>query len=322
MNAEELIERLRKSFHAPSTKDEKFKVVLVCIVISTTFWFFNALNQENYTTQISYPIQWSFDGDRYLVVGELPERIPVEVNGGGWDLMTRSFGFNMSPIDIVLASPQESKYILTSQLRGDLSRNLDPVTINYVIRDSLKYDIQERVTRRLALQFDPSNITFDSDYKLNSDYRLRPDSIEVEGPKSIIESLPEYIDLSADINEVDGDFDDNIDLPALAEYVEPSVNQVNLSFEVIRFISISEQHDVELLNLPDTSWRPVNGQILVDYVIGETEFDATDSTRIRLVADFERMDSNDSTITVEVITGRSMIERIQLSSETIKMIKP
>ena len=322
MNAEELIERLRKSFNAPSTKDEKFKVVLVCIVISTTFWFFNALNQENYTTQINYPLEWSFDNDKFQVVGDLPQKISVEVNGGGWDLMTLSLGFNMSPIDIALVNPQESKYILTSQLRGELSRSLDPITINYLIRDSLKYNIQERVSRKLALQFDSSNVTYNSDYKLNSEFRLRPDSMEVTGPKSIVEGLPDPIRLNAELNEVDGDFDDIIDLPTISEYVVPLISQVNLSFEVIRLISVSERHNVKLVNLPDTSWRAENSQILVDYVIGETEFDATDSTRIQLVADFERMNSKDSTIIIEVITGRSMIERVRLSSKTIKMIRP
>lgn len=322
MNAEELIERLKKSFNAPSTKDEKFKVVLVCIVISTTFWFFNALNQDNYTTQINYPIEWSFNEERFQIVGELPDRIPVEVNGGGWDLMTRSFSFNMPPIEIVLASPQDSKYILTSQLRGDLSRNLDPVTVNYIIRDSLKYDIQERVSRKLALQFDPSNVIFDSDYKINSEYRLSPDSIQVKGPKSVVEELPSVIKLNPELNEIDGDFDDMVDLPTISEYVLPSISQVNLSFEVIRYISISEPHTVELVNLPDTSWRTENSTILVDYFIGETEFDASDSTRIKLVADFDRMNGQDSTIRIEVITGRSMIERLRLSSESIKMIRP
>lgn len=321
MNAEELIERFRKSLNAPSSKDEKYKVVLICIVISTTFWFFNALNQDDYTTQINYPVSWTYDGQGYQVVGELPERIPVEVAGGGWDLMTRSFGFNMTPIQISLSSPDESKYILTSQLRGELSRNLDPVTINYIIADSLNYDIQRITERTIALRLDDSGISVDSDYRISSEYSLSPDSIKVSGPISIVSQMPSVLPVLADINNVDEDYEGDVDLPALPRLVSSEVDKTTLRFELMRYINITERHNIELVNLPDTSWKAEIPEVLVQYVIGEAEFDATDSTRIRIVADFQQMSPQDSTVQLEVIEGRSLIENLTLSIQEVKIIK-
>lgn len=321
MNAEELIERLKKSFHAPSTKDEKFKVVLVCIVISTTFWFFNALNQEDYSTQINYPIEWTFDQTKYQVVGELPARIPIEVNGGGWDLMARSFGFNMPPLQIVLLNPEQKKSMLTSKLRGDLSRNLDPVSITYIIKDSLIFDIQERVNKVIKLQVDDRKVSMDSDYKRSSSYMLEPDSIVVTGPSSIIAEMSDTMQLVPELSDIDSDVNEEIPLPVLPDYIDVNLSQVNLIFEVIRYIAISEEINVELLNLPDSLWTPTVSDILVNYSIGETEFDATDSTRIRLVADFNRMVWADSTIAMEIITGRPLIEEVSLAQDSLKLFR-
>lgn len=321
MNAEELIERLKKSFSAPSKKDEKIKVVLICIVISTTFWFFNALNQDDYTSQISYPVEWIYDQENYIAVGDLPSRVALEVNGGGWDLMTRFFGFNMNPVAIELEEPSASKYVLTSQLRGDLSRSLDPVSVNFLIQDSLNYNIQPKVARKLKLVFNDAELDFDSDYKLNGEYQLTPDSLEVVGPQSLVYQLPNAIEVSAEVSDIDGDRSLEIDAPELPDMISASVENLRLSFEVMRFIPINERKLVELVNLPDTTWVAVPLEISIDYKIGESQFDVTDSSRIRIVADYNRMNRQDSFITLEVIQGRDLIQNIQLSSESIKLIK-
>lgn len=321
MNAEELIERFKKSLNAPSTKDEKFKVVLICIGISTTFWFFNALNQDNYTTQIAYPVEWSYDQEQYQQVGALPSRIPLEVTGGGWDLMTRSFGFNMDAISIALNAPDESKYMLTSRLRSDLSRNLDPVTINYVIQDSLKYDIQKIVSRQIGLTLDYSGISIDSDYRLSSEFRLNPDSITVEGPMNIINSMPSSLPVIADVSDLDEDFSSDISLPTLPDLVSANVNETNLSFEVMRYITITERHHIELINAPNDGWIAFPPELIVDYALGESEFDATDSTRIKLVVDFNQLEKSDSTVLVEIIKGRALIEEVRLSADTVKLVR-
>lgn len=321
MNAEELIERLKKSFSAPSKKDEKIKVVLICIVISTTFWFFNALNQDDYTSQISYPVEWIYDQENYIAVGDLPSRVALEVNGGGWDLMTRFFGFNMNPVAIELEEPSASKYVLTSQLRGDLSRSLDPVSVNFLIQDSLNYNIQPKVARKLKLVFNDAELDFDSDYKLNGEYQLTPDSLEVVGPQSLVDQLPNAIEVAAEVSDIDGDRSLEIDAPELPDMISASVENLRLSFEVMRFIPINERKLVELVNLPDTTWVAVPSEISIDYKIGESQFDVTDSSRIRIVADYNRMNRQDSSITLEVIQGRDLIQNIQLSSESIKLIK-
>lgn len=322
MNAEELIERFKKSFNAPSTKDERLKVVLICIVISTTFWFFNALNQDNYTSQISYPLAWEYDETLYMPVGELPERVGIEVTGGGWDLMTRSFGFNMGPVNISLNDPSAAKYLLSSQLRAELSRNLDPVTINFLIEDSLKFDIQPIISRKIALSFDDSALRFDSDYRLNSSYQLNPDSIEVSGPESLVTLMPEVLSVLGEFDDIDEDVSESLAIPELPALIETTLSSISLSFEVMHYINISERHNVELINFPDSTWQTSTPAIVIDYQIGESQFDATDSSRVKLVADFKQWNEQDSTVQIEVIQGRELIEDIRLSTERIKVYKP
>ena len=53
-----------------------------------------------------------------MAVGDVPDGVPLEVTGGGWDLMARSFGLSMEPIVLNVSNLSEISFILTSSLRG------------------------------------------------------------------------------------------------------------------------------------------------------------------------------------------------------------
>ncbi|MBO3700372.1 hypothetical protein [Roseivirga sp. E12] len=320
-SAEDIIEKLKKSFHTPSRKDEKVKVVVVCIVISTTFWFFSALNKEDYISQINYPIEIEFDQEAYIATRDLPTRIPIEVTGGGWDLMTRSFGFNMNPITVSLDRPDESDHVMTASLRGQLTPRLDPVVINYILRDSIKFDIQKKVSRTFRLALDPSSISLDDSHRISSPISIQPDTVVWTGPERIIRDLDRVIYLEANLTEIDRDVSEEIDIPTTPEFVVPQLESALLSFEVVRMLDISDNVLISLLNFPDSTWQSSDAFAAIRYKIAETYFDAIDTARVGIVADFNDMNPVDSSIVLKVGMRDEHVEELEIVSSTIRVIK-
>ena len=321
ISAEDIIERLKKSFHTPSRKDEKLKVVVLCIVISTTFWFFSALNKEDYISQVNYPVEIVFDETGYIATTELPNRIPLEVTGGGWDLMTRSFGFNMNPIRIRLNRPDESNFVLTSTLRSRLTPELDPVVVNYVLKDSLVFDIQKRVSREFELTLDTTSISFDSDFRMASQVVLEPRTITWTGPEKIINSLDRLIYVKADLSEIDEDVDEALDIPEPPALITTEVESTQLSFEVVRLMDVQTELNVRMVNFPDSLWS-VNPTIInARYRIEELKFDVTDTTAIDVYADYDELDPLDSSIVLQTTLNNAFIEGLELSVTKVKASK-
>lgn len=321
ISAEDIIERLKKSFHTPSRKDEKLKVVVLCIVISTTFWFFSALNKEDYISQVNYPVEIVFDETGYIATTELPNRIPLEVTGGGWDLMTRSFGFNMNPIRIRLNRPDESNFVLTSTLRSRLTPELDPVVVNYVLKDSLVFDIQKRVSREFELTLDTTSISFDSDFRMASQVLLEPRTITWTGPEKIINSLDRLIYVKADLSEIDEDVDEALDIPEPPALITTEVESTQLSFEVVRLMDVQTELNVRMVNFPDSLWS-VNPTIInARYRIEELKFDVTDTTAIDVYADYDELDPLDSSIVLQTTLNNAFIEGLELSVTKVKASK-
>ena len=310
---------LRKSLHTPGRKDRKFKVVAVCIIISTTFWFFSALNKDDYISQINYPIELVYNREAYIAVGDLPNSIPLQVNGGGWDLMTRWFGFNMKPVSIRLEQPDASDYLLTSTLRGQLTPRLDPVVINYILADSLTFDIQKKTSRTFRLRIDSTTINLDDGYRISSPIDITPDTVVWTGPEKLISQLPDALYINAEISNIDRDINRKTDLPELPPFFTSEAETTLLSFNVERMLTIEVNVTVTPINFPSTLWTLEPPAITASYLIPETLFDVADTAKLRVIADYKLI-KPDSLIQLSVIK-QNFMEDVHLSTPGIKAYK-
>ena len=122
------------------------------ILAATTFWFFNALNNSEYTTTINYPIELSYPGsDSLLVVGSLPRTVRINVTGGGWNLIRKTLGNRYGALKIDFNAPTDTRYLLGNSLTPLINDQIPTVHLNSVITDSLHFHIEQKGHRFIAL---------------------------------------------------------------------------------------------------------------------------------------------------------------------------
>lgn len=314
--AEDIIERLKQSFNNPTKKDERIKVVLICIVISTTFWFFNALNKNDYTTRINYPIDLQFDENEYIATSDIPSRVPIDVTGGGWDLMARYFGLKMETLDFNLENPQAG-FLLSNSFRSLISQELEPIQINYFISDSIKFSIDRLRTKEVLLEYDEDAVIMADDYMRTSPIELTPRTMVIEGPQTSLESFPNTLVITELLEDVDEDFSAEVDLPDLPELVVSRINSIEVSFDVVKLFNIDIDLPIQLRNFPDSSWSIKPARAEVFYKVSVNEFDVTDTSQISLYVDFDKM-LQDSTMNIEVESMNENFRDIQISEGVVK----
>lgn len=318
--AEDILEKFKRSFNTPSTKDEKIKVVLVCIVISTTFWFFNALNKNDYVTRISYPVSLQFNTEAYVATESLPTRIPIEVSGGGWDLMTRYFGFKMNPITVDLEAPDQNSYVMTSSLRSEIAPELDPITINYFLIDSLRFKIEKKITSEVTLAYDTTSISLSENFIKTSGIRLNPATITLTGPSSRIEAIGDTLWLREKIDGVSEDFDDEVSLPDLPDLVSASQENVQVSFQVVRLFKVDVSIPIERRNFPKGNWVLEPSRAAVTYKVPETSFDVTDTSGLHLFVDFKQL-APDSSLVIQPEVSNKLFREVTVLPQKTKAIR-
>ena len=128
-----------------SVNYDRWKVVSMCVLAATTFWFFNALNKSDYSTTINYPIELVYPGkDSLTVVGELPKVIRINVTGGGWTLIRKSFGIDSKPLLVKINTPTDTRYLLGTSLSPLINDQITSFRLNSVITDTLHFHIEKK----------------------------------------------------------------------------------------------------------------------------------------------------------------------------------
>ncbi|NVK84200.1 MAG: hypothetical protein HWE21_07755 [Cytophagia bacterium] len=317
--AEDILGKFKRSFNTPSTKDEKIKVVLVCIVISTTFWFFNALNKSDYVTRINYPISIQYDESEYVATASLPSRIPIEVSGGGWDLMARYFGLKMNTLEVNVERPDEDGYILASSLRPSVTPLLEPIAVNYFLQDSIKFQIERRITRSVVLSYDTSSVSVEEDFARTSEVTISPATIELIGPGSQLDVIGDTLWIRDEIRGVSEDFESAVSLPDLPDLVTSSTNSVDVSFFVVPLFAVDVSIPIERRNFPD-DWEIIPNRAQVYYKVPETSFNVADTAAVNVYVDYRQMLS-DSTLNIQYSLLNNKFREVRVFPQTAKASK-
>ncbi len=235
-----------------------WRAVALCVFAATVFWVFNALN-KNYTTNINLPLQFDYDEEKYIAVRPLPQSIRFNVTGLGWNLARRSAGLRVPPLVVPLVQPADVKKIVGSTVPALVTNQPEGFEINYVLTDTLHVAIESKATKWIAVGVDVPNIVFRNGFGPVSDIEITPDSVFIEGPEKLINSLPDRLYLKIPDRNIDEDFSEDIEVKFLNdELIKRNPPTVSVSFDVDRYIEIEDSVRLAIANPPKGSW-PVIG---------------------------------------------------------------
>lgn len=227
--------------------------MVLCLIAATVFWFFNALNKEH-TATIAYPLEFRYDQTRFITVKNLPAQVSLNITGSGWDLLRKSLGFRIIPIQISLDKPVETLKISPATILPLAVAQMGQTKINHVANDTLFLQIEPRKKRKLKLTVNPRQVRFELGFGISSEMKIAPDCVWIEGPKSIIEGLPDTLMLPFPLARISQNVKTEIDLNSnMPQVITITPASVKVSFSVDELRDITKQ--VKVVVLPSTPFR-------------------------------------------------------------------
>lgn len=204
---------------------------ILCVVTALVFWLFNALN-KSYSTNIKFPVRFEYDQELFSPIENLPHQVNVNVSGMGWELFRDFVGFKLPELTIPLERPTEVKKMVATSLTPVLAPQLGKLQINYIVTDTLKIQIDETDTHRFKLYADLSRIDFEKEFGRTSPVVILPDSVELSGPKSVLHNLPDSIRLDIVANQLDQNFEEDVEIDVGSSSIKRNPPLANVIFEV------------------------------------------------------------------------------------------
>jgi hypothetical protein len=230
---------------------KNWKAVVLCLFAATVFWFFNALN-KNYAANINFPVAFDYDQENFVPVKALPSSIRMNVSGLGWDLFRKSSGLKVPPLVIPLERPTEVRKIVGSTLPPLFSTQLEGLQINFVLTDTVYVDIDERTKKKFKLAVNSPWQFLHPDFGFIHDIKISPDTVWIEGPRKIINELPEVLNLVLPDKNINSDFIGEVEVsPRNDQLLRRDPPVVQVSFDVEKLMEIQDRLPLQLLNVPE-----------------------------------------------------------------------
>jgi hypothetical protein len=227
-----------------------WKAVLLCFLAASIFWVFNALNKE-YTSNVKFPLRFEYDEEKASPLQELPASLVVNVSGNGWELFREIFGYEIPSLTIALEKPIEIKKIVGSSLPPILANQIGKLKINYLVTDTLYVQFDQKDKHSYKLFVDSKDISFKEGYGRISPIVVLPDSIQLQGPKSLLHKLPDSLVITLPGEKLNSNFRDHvpINLPN-ADIIKLIPALAEVMFEVDKVTVFEIKSKVEIRNLP------------------------------------------------------------------------
>lgn len=284
------------------------KIFLYCFLAGSLIWLFNELNNRSNAT-IFYPINFEYDEpENFIEVEPNPNLVEVSINGTGWNLLRNLLKINIKKAEYKLNNPSQTKHILSSSLIPNISESLENISLNYVVTDSVFFNIELIKTKSLILKFDSLGIELRDNFKVVSDVKISDEIIIIKGPESLINTLPDEYLLKLKENNIGRNFNSDISIESFGNFSEVSPKSVNVNFLVSEFINDEITFDL----IYDQDGYDIDTTIVVTYDIEKgIKLDEEDS----IYLSYNIINGN---IIPEVL-GTTKIEVIDLIPNSIKL---
>ncbi|MDR1860489.1 MAG: hypothetical protein LBR06_06185 [Bacteroidales bacterium] len=172
-------------------------VFIVCVCMSTLFWFLNALKKE-YTVELEFPVQYRDMPPNKVPLSVPPRQFSFQVRAGGFALLRYKWSSSFSPVvfnvnelterRMELSDKMEFRFPTRTYIRKLSEQLSNELQISEITPDTLEFSFDRLVSRRLRVL---PVVTCEMSRQFFQDEPVYadPDSVLVSGPASLVDTL-------------------------------------------------------------------------------------------------------------------------------------
>jgi hypothetical protein len=272
---------------------------------------------------VDYPVQWEYDQKNYIPVKPLPKSIQIQISGNGWDLLRKYFNISGTAYPILLQSPAEKKYLLSADLKRSLGEFITPTQLENVLGDTIHYQIDRIVTKKLRPVLDSLSYSFDKNIALEGEVNFIPDQLEITGPSSVLEAFEGNYPVALNASKINSNFTGKVPLTvddALAQLIQIKQKEIQVSFSVRSYLEGNKRLKIKKINFPSNVKLPNEELIpVLSYLIEESDLPQLKDLQFEAVLDYRKRNRTDSTLQIEVSPNPRFLKEVRISPPQIKL---
>ena len=226
---------------------KKIPLIIISIAFSVIIWGTISLSEEYYAN-VNVPLRVVDFPIGYTIGNKIPENITIKLRGIGWKLFSVNIGKDVT-YNISVNEDSGFKQIRLMDHLTDNRWMLSELDIIDIVPNSLSFSIERRIHKKLPIVADLS-LDFKAGYGLAKQIVIEPDSVVIDGPQSVVNSLTEIKTKAIKLSSLDRFTIKNIDFINLPG-TSFGTRFVSVNFDIQRIVDKQfDDIDVEVLDVP------------------------------------------------------------------------
>jgi len=321
------INKLPEYFKIEKLRNDKRVVVfLICLLISTSLWFLNALSKD-YSTTIAYPVKYVNPPSKQFLANEPPSKLELKIDAHGFTLLRYKLSLSFSPIILNLTNitkdlkPENGIYKVPASglMRRIKAQVSNEISILEVQPETLEIILDSLRTKTVPVK--PNvEVKFKSQFNLQNPVKVIPSEVKITGPSSVIDTINELTSRVEKFEDLDAAVEKHVDI-LKPKGTSISPEKVTLKIDVEKFTEKELKIPLIIRNRPDSlSIKLFPSEVKVTCLVGLSEFEDVTSNDFSAVVDYADIDKNAQNLPVKIERKSSFIQLVRVTPEAVEYL--
>ncbi len=272
-------------------QNENVTMFLIFLVISTGFWFLNALRKD-YTTTLTYPVKLVNIPANKMLPSDFDDEIRVKVHTGGFVILRYRLSkaflpliFDVSQMKTWEGAGFAGVFVPTKDVRnrivGQLSQGMQLLEVE---PDTLFVPLITRTSRKVPVEFG-GTLAFQKQYSQSGPLIITPDSVEVSGLQTLVDSVSVISTIPLELKQLADTFSTTLAV-ILPEGLSVLPRKVSVVVPVEPFTELNLRIPVQVKGLPDSlRIKLFPSEVQVSFHVGVSNFAKINRSLFRAMVD-------------------------------------
>ncbi len=309
-------------------KDRRPVTFLICLVLATVLWFANALGKK-YETNVSMPVQYTGLPTNKALIKTPPSSISVKMEAYGYTLLRHKISLTINPINFNFSAFTNNKQLLegtqnlsiaTNQYITQISKQVSSeITITDISPDTLIFSFDDIISKKVKVKAD-LDLSFENQYFLLDSVHFAPDSVEITGPKSMVDTIQSISTRYEKFKDLNTNVIKNISLESIPG-IEVATKRVELSIPVSLYTEYNDRVKLQKLNVPDSlNLVTFPGYVNISCIIAFENYANIDAAGFIMAVDYNKITPEKETLPVEILKKPANVKSLSVSPENVEFI--
>jgi YbbR domain-containing protein len=294
-------------------------------LVSIVLWFLTKLSKD-YDSTVTYPVTYQNLPDDKLMQKAPPSTVDIHIKATGFKILSGKLFPKTLEVNAgnVFAKSKNDYFLLLSQQRLGLQKQLNNgVSIDHFIQDSVTMSLGVLSRKKVPVKL-VSELTYDAGYHNSGNLVITPDSVEVSGPESMLDTL-RFVPTST---YVEDGINESIhkDLPLKpfesSQNMGLSVQKVTIDLAVEKYTEGTLKVPFTVLNLPNNlTINTFPKEVELTFKVSLSQFNQIQTTSFLVECDYQLSVENQLSYLIPKVTKQSeLVKNVKIAPNRIDFV--